>query len=176
MVTTDVYNFTSHLLRTTSAGEAKPWLDKLVAALCHVVHIELHPEFFFDTGATVTEHGKAVSPTTAAQCAEDIERSRVFMQGVYQAIQERTDRGQKVHLLYAGTGPFGLLVVPLLPFFSPSQLQVTLLDIHQQSLDCLGRLLDHLQVRDFVRAFRVEPPASVHITTQQAAHAPLGGG
>lgn len=115
---TDIQRLTHAILEAQSAGAAKPRLDQLIAILCQIVDLELHPAIFRDTGATTTDHGKAVSPTTAAQCAEDIERSRIFMQGVYRAIRTRVDNGHKVNLLYAGTGPFGLLVVLLLPLFA----------------------------------------------------------
>ncbi len=138
----------SRLLDCANAGQAKPVVDQLVASLCNITGIDLHPELFLDEAASITAQGKAVSPTTAAQCAEDVERTRIFMQGVYRALQQK--RAQKneqpVRVLYAGTGPFALLLVPLLPLFSGHELSVTLLDIHAESLESLRRLLAALQL------------------------------
>ncbi|PKM17763.1 MAG: hypothetical protein CVV11_16780 [Gammaproteobacteria bacterium HGW-Gammaproteobacteria-15] len=152
--TADLVSFAKAILQADSAGVAKQLLDPVLHGLCQLTELELHPAIFRDTEATDTANGKAVSPITAAQCAEDPERSRVFMQGLYQAITDKVSRyntaknGRPVQLLYAGTGPFGWLLLPLLPLFSPAQLQVTLLDIHPQSMHRLTKLLQHFNVAD----------------------------
>ena len=133
------------LLDAPDAARAKPLVDTLVATLCQITAIDLHPELFRDEHASITAFGKAVSPTTAAQCAEDVERTRVFLQGVHAAVSKRLaalPEDQSLSILYAGTGPFGLLLVPLLPFFDHSRLRVTLLDIHADSLQALQQVLD----------------------------------
>lgn len=138
----------TRLLDCGSAGQAKPVVDQLVKNLCEITGVELHPALFLDEGASVTANGKAVSPTTAAQCAEDVERTRIFMQGVYTAVQQKlaSVASEPVHVLYAGTGPFALLLVPLLPLFTGQPLRITLLDIHAGSLEFLQRLLVALQL------------------------------
>ncbi|MBS0043449.1 phytanoyl-CoA dioxygenase family protein [Shewanella sp. M16] len=144
--------FANALLLSTSAGESKRLIDPMLKQLCQIAAVELHPESFLDTEASHTPFGKAVSFTTAAQCAEDPERGRVFIQGIYQAIQDRLKAhpGQIVNILYAGTGPFAWLLLPLLPLFSASQIQVTLLDIHQASLDKVTKLIEHFDLADRV--------------------------
>lgn len=138
----------TRLLDCGSAGQAKSVVDQLVKNLCEITGVELHPALFLDEGASVTANGKAVSPTTAAQCAEDVERTRIFMQGVYAAVQQKlaSAAAEPVHVLYAGTGPFALLLVPLLPLFTGQPLRVTLLDIHAESLEFLQRLLVVLEL------------------------------
>lgn len=139
----------SQLLVCADAGSAKPVVDKLVRELCQITGLDLHPEFFQDERASLTSNGKAVSPTTAAQCAEDVERTRVFLQGIYAALQDclvQTPVSQKVRVLYAGTGPFGLLLAPLLPLLDQSRFQITLLDIHEESLAKMQQLLTHLEI------------------------------
>ncbi|MBP6518784.1 MULTISPECIES: phytanoyl-CoA dioxygenase family protein [unclassified Shewanella] len=144
--------FANALLLSTSAGESKRLIDPMLKQLCQIAAVELHPESFLDTEASHTPFGKAVSLTTAAQCAEDPERGRVFIQGIYQAIQDRLKAhpGQIVNILYAGTGPFAWLLLPLLPLFSASQIQVTLLDIHQASLDKVTKLIERFDLADRV--------------------------
>ena len=140
------------LLTCATAGEAKPIVDELVLRLCEITDLDLHPALFLDEHATITAQGKAVSPTTAAQCAEDVQRTRVFMQGVYAAIQQKLQQknNQTIDVLYAGTGPFGLLLIPLLPLLDAAQVRVALLDIHAESLTKLQRLIDYLGVGDFI--------------------------
>lgn len=138
----------TRLLDCSSADQAKPLVDQLVKKLCEITSVDLHPALFLDEGASITANGKAVSPTTAAQCAEDIERTRIFMQGVYTALQQKlaASTAEPVRVLYAGTGPFALLLVPLLPLFGGQPLRITLLDIHAESLEFLQRLLVALQL------------------------------
>lgn len=144
--------FAKSLLSASFAGEAKRLIDPVLAQLCALTEVDLHPELFLDSEASITPFGKAVSLTTAAQCAEDPERGRIFIQGIYHAIQDKLalNPQQAVQILYAGTGPFAWLLLPLLPLFLPKQIQVTLLDIHQASLEKVVQLLNHFGLNDRV--------------------------
>lgn len=140
--------FSTRILQCQGAADARPLVVSLLTALCQHLNLELHPQQYKDLEFTLTPYGKAVSPTTAAQCAEDIERSRVFMQAVYIAVQERLTPERPVLVLYAGTGPLGWLILPLLSLFSAQQVQVTALDIHQFSLDSFRGLCKTLKLED----------------------------
>lgn len=149
---TTIKQLTLQVMQAESAGLAYTPLHELLSALCELTDFDLHPDIFLDTDATYTANGKAVSPIVAARCAEDIERSRVFMRGVFRAIADRVAEGKKVELLYAGTGPFGLLILPALAHFSSAQLQVTLLDIHRRSLDCLQKVISCFDASSLISA------------------------
>lgn len=136
------------ILQCKGAAEARPLIVSLLTSLCQHINLDLHPDQYRDLDFTLTPYGKAVSPTTAAQCAEDVERSRVFMQGVYQAVHERLNPERPVQLLYAGTGPLGWLVLPLLSLFSAKQLQITALDIHLFSLESFRNVCNTLNLGD----------------------------
>lgn len=142
--------FARQLLACDAAGPARQLIQPWLQRLCQQISLELHPALFTDAAATSTAFGKAVSPTTAAQCAEDPERSRVFIQGIYAAMTDRLTQqpNRPVRLLYAGTGPLGWLILPLLPLFSAHQLQVTALDIHPQSLASFRQLASLFGVSD----------------------------
>lgn len=94
--------------------------------------------------------GVAISPEQAARCLLEVQRSRIFMQGVAQAIADKVQGGAAVDILYAGTGPYGLLLLPYLAAFPSAQVRVTLLDIHADNLVALKQLVDLLQLRDKV--------------------------
>lgn len=128
----------------------KPIVDQLVKILCDITELEIHPQIFIDNKFSITNQGKAVSMITAAQCAEEFMRTQVFLRGVYQALQDQLKYKENIRVLYAGTGPFGLLLLPLLPSFSASSVQVTLLDIHQESLNALNKIRDLLSVNDHI--------------------------
>jgi len=99
-----------------------------------------------------TTEGIAISPVQAAKCMEEVQRSRRFLLGVQQAIKDKLEHQQKVNLLYVGTGPYGSIVLPVLSQFSSQQLQVTLLDIHQENVDAVKRVVDWLAVGDYIKA------------------------
>ena len=98
------------------------------------------------------DNGIAIGLTWAARCIEDVIRTKQFVRGVYKAVTQCIKKGkQSVHLLYAGTGPFATLLLPVLSQYSPEQLQVTLLEINRRSLDNVLQLIEKLGFRDFVK-------------------------
>lgn len=103
---------------------------------------------------TLLACGKAVNPYTAVNCLLDGARTRAFAQGVHQAIRAARERfpGEPVELLYAGTGPFAPLALLQTVYFSPQELRLTLIDIHQPALDCLKGILAALGLDDYVAA------------------------
>jgi hypothetical protein len=99
-----------------------------------------------------TAGGQAVSPQSAAICIRDFIRTRVFMRGLREAILARLHEnpGKPVHVLYAGTGPFATLLLPLVTIFDATQLKMQLLDINPASLSYLRRLIDHFKLQGYV--------------------------
>ena len=108
------------------------------------------PDAGFDAwaGDTLLESGVAISPQAAAHCALDYQRSIVFMRAVHAALNVLKARsaGTRVEVLYAGCGPFATLLLPVLNRFSPGELAITLLDIHQSSIDSVKLLLTHFDL------------------------------
>jgi predicted RNA methylase len=96
--------------------------------------------------------GKAISPSAAAHCLLEMKRTAVFLRGIHQAIQQKLNNKteEPVRILYAGTGPYGTLVIPLLHRFTPQEIQVDLLDINPASLEALQKLIDELQLNDYI--------------------------
>ncbi|MTK53600.1 hypothetical protein [Paludibacter sp.] len=96
--------------------------------------------------------GKAISPSAAAHCLLEMKRTAVFLRGIHQAILQKIENNTSgpIHILYAGTGPYGTLVIPLLYLFTPDKIQVDLLDINPVSLEALRKLIDELQLNDYI--------------------------
>ncbi len=101
-------------------------------------------------GHILTGSGQAVGPWTAAYCVTDMMRTRKFILGIRDAIQERLklDRGNPVTLLYAGTGPFATLLTPLTTVFSPLQLKLVLLEINPVSFGFLQKTIQKFEMKD----------------------------
>lgn len=90
-----------------------------------------------------SENGTRVNPYMAAYCFLDYLRSYKFTIGIKNLIAEKlSQEPQKpLQILYAGTGPYASLVLPLTSVFSADHIQITLLDIHQSSLDAVSKLI-----------------------------------
>ena len=104
----------------------------------------IQPDRSFDAWAedTLLDSGVAINPQAAAHCVLDYQRSVIFIRGVHAAINalKICFPGTQLEVLYAGCGPFATLLLPLLGKFSPGELKVSLLDIHQSSLDSVELL------------------------------------
>jgi hypothetical protein len=105
-----------------------------------------------DARQSVLACGKAISPQDAARCVVDFARTVAFLRGVNTAIMELKRRfpGERLEVLYAGCGPFAPLLAPLLDRYAPDDLRVTLLDIHQRSLDAATTVIRELGLASFI--------------------------
>lgn len=67
--------------------------------------------------------GIAIGTEWAARCIDDMLRTKRFVKGLAEAIDDQLSRGKKpVELLYAGSGPFATLALPLLTIYAPEEL------------------------------------------------------
>jgi hypothetical protein len=133
------------LNETSSPGELRDALNAFVL-LCGDIS-GIRPDASFDAwaGDSLLNSGVAINPQAAAHCAVDYQRSVIFIRGVHAAINTLKLRFPDIPLeiLYAGCGPFATLLLPLLGKFTPGELRIYMLDIHQRSLDSVELLLAH---------------------------------
>lgn len=96
--------------------------------------------------------GKAISTSAAAHCLLEMKRTAVFLRGINKAICLKLSEEipKPIHILYVGTGPFGTLVVPLLPLYASTQVQVDLMDINRSSLVSLLGLTGKLGLDAYI--------------------------
>jgi predicted RNA methylase len=99
------------------------------------------------------DSGHAIGLTWAAMCIKDLQRTKRFMNGIYEAVTDtiKKNSSRPVHILYAGTGPFAALVLPLIARFSSEQLQFTLLEVNEHSFHCLQKLVAVLRLEPYIR-------------------------
>lgn len=107
-------------------------------------------------GETRTPSGLAISPTQAAMCLDEIARSCAFIRGLNAAIRDRIDRNggkRPIHVLYAGCGPYAVLALPVMSLYPATQVQFTLIDLHQVSLASARTLVENLGYARHVTAY-----------------------
>ena len=130
---------------TSSSASLREALDAFAQLCSEVSDIAPDPSFDAWAGDSLLKDGVAIAPEAAAHCVKDYQRSVVFIRAVHAAINAARARfaDQRIEILYAGCGPFATLLLPLLGRFTAGELDVHLLDIHQQSLDSAQRLIEH---------------------------------
>lgn len=103
--------------------------------------------------ALLLPDGKAIGPAWAAFCIKDIYRTKRFLRGIYLAIRDMQEKnpGKPVRVLYAGTGPFATLAIPLTTVFKPEEVQFTLLEINPESIRILQQVIEVFEAGAFVR-------------------------
>ena len=96
--------------------------------------------------------GKAISPTKAAFCLLEGQRTAVFLRGIYKAILQLQQQfpGEKLNILYAGCGPYATLLTPLTAMFRPDEVYFYLLDINDISLTAVKKLYEAAGLTDYV--------------------------
>jgi predicted RNA methylase len=99
-----------------------------------------------------TAQGNAIGTFWAANCVREIFRTQRFSRGLYTAVSDALIRNKKtVHVLYAGTGPFATLALPVMMMFKPEEVQFTFLEINPDSIDILKSVIDSLDLHAYIK-------------------------
>lgn len=136
---------------STSRTRLREVLDDFSRLCTQVGGIKADVSFDGGAGDELLPTGVAINPQAAAHCVADYGRTVAFIRGVNAAIAAllpRVDSGP-LKILYAGCGPFATLLLPLIGRFGCNQLEVTLLDIHSEALDCVNRLVEHFGLAQY---------------------------
>lgn len=97
-----------------------------------------------------TDNGKAIGPFWAAMCVDDIMRTRRFVRGVYHALKDKlNEHNGEINVLYAGTGPFAMLILPSLLRFAPERIHYTFMEINPITIESLQSVLKTIGVDEY---------------------------
>lgn len=98
--------------------------------------------------------GVAINPELAAQCFSDYLRTHRFMLGTFQCVSQLVKDGSKpVSILYAGTGPFATIVLPLLYLFDQDQIEITAIEINRDAYRAANHLICQLEKENYFKSF-----------------------
>lgn len=125
-------------------------IKKYKNLLLEVSNIDLQKQEF--RSDLQLNNGKAIGLTWAAMCVDDLLRTQQFIKGIFEAVKQlQKVQHRPIHILYAGTGPFATLILPVLASYSPADLQVTLIEINKHSFDVLKKVIHQLHLNEYVR-------------------------
>lgn len=138
------------LRKPPHAGHGKAHTDALAQLLALVTGVSADFDMNEWQDADLPS-GVAISPVQAAKCLQEAIRTQVFIQGVEAAIVDQLTKHNRVNILYAGTGPYGLLVLPLLCLMLDKRISVTLLDIHPENIVAVNKLIQTLEIAEYIK-------------------------
>lgn len=133
--------------------------------------------------AVPTVSGMALGLNHAAQCLLDYKRTAMFLKGVVTAIRDKQKQypGETINMFYAGCGPYAPFVTMVAPLFQPEEIQFTLLEINKNSVASVKKLIEGLELTDYVKTyysadavtFKIPEPESFHILFSETLDALL---
>lgn len=95
------------------------------------------------------ENGKALGTFWAALCLDDIIRTRSFIRGIDKAIDHKLKDQKPLHILYAGTGPYATLLLPLMAKYADREIRYTFMEINSFSLNILKQVINSTFLKEF---------------------------
>ena len=139
----------------TGHGDARAAAQALFDLCCEHSGLDGSPGARAGDGLRL-ETGLAISPLAAARCLLDFARTRAFLRGVAAAIDVARARfGDPVDVLYAGSGPFAPLFLPLTTALPGGAARFTLLDAHAQSIQIVRHLARACEAEGWLAAAEV---------------------
>lgn len=133
----------------------KEKLEKLKSLLMDMTGLDLNQE---ENRADIQfDNGIAIGSAWAALCVVDHIRTKQFVRGLFKAVNQLLEqKTEPVRILYAGTGPFATLMLPLLTQFTPDQLQFILFEVNPQTLQQLNNVIKQFQIEDYIESIICE--------------------
>lgn len=93
-----------------------------------------------------SENGISLGTFWAALCLDDLIRTRNFIRGIDKAIKDKLQTKKNIHILYAGTGPFATLILPLILKYSKENIKYTFLEINPFSFKLVQNVISNLDL------------------------------
>ena len=147
-------------------------VGELVEILESAADFQIDSRLDITEGETPSGEGLAISPTQAAMCAGEFQRTAIFLRGLHDAIAcvIKATSQESVRVLYAGSGPYATLAVPLMTVFPPEAVRFTLLDIHPVSIEYVKSVVRRLGLVDSVDAYVVADACDYTIPADSIPH------
>ena len=127
--------------------------DELYQQLSALVRLD--PDSDSQRSNKALHSGTAIGTTWAAMCIKDLVRPKKFVDGVYQAVKQKLDTspGLPLHIVYAGTGPFATLALPLFFSFSDKEIQFSMIEVNEESFTAMKETVRLLDASGYIRRY-----------------------
>lgn len=147
-----LHSITNRLLQLDAhdSGSIYSASDDLFRFLLDSINVEQNK----GDGRTHLNAGAALNTEEAAFCIKDFLRTKRFSDGIVAAVQARQQQypGKPIRILYAGTGPFATLLLPLTALLSAGEMKWVLLEAHRPSYDHLQTTITTFGLEEYVEA------------------------
>ncbi|MGG8497064.1 hypothetical protein ACQY1Q_11640 [Tenacibaculum sp. TC6] len=131
---------------------------------------ELDIESIETTNDVYLKNGKAIGTKWAALCLEDDVRTQKFIKGLYLAIEKkRLNSHAPIRIIYAGTGPFATLILPLLPLYTPNEIQVILMEINETTAEQVKKVISYFNFEEYIQELIIGDAANYTFNHNQQA-------
>ncbi len=116
--------------------------------------------------------GKAISSIAAAHCLLEFKRTKLFLRGILKAIFSLQEKfpGERIHILYAGCGPYAALLTPLISLFSSKEIAFHLLDINPASLAGVKQMYASMNLKNYVDEYILHDATTYKIPESRPVH------
>lgn len=95
-------------------------------------------------------NGIAIGTYWAALCLDDFMRTRQFIRGIHVAIEEKLQQQQDtLHIMYAGTGPYATLLLPLIFKYPKERIRYTFMEINAFTYNIMQTVLAGVGLEDY---------------------------
>lgn len=113
-------------------------------------------------------NGKALGTTWAALCLDDVLRTKMFIKGVFKAIEKLQKKNTKpIHILYAGTGPYATLLLPVFASFTAEEVQATVIEINTESFENMKRVINKLGFDSHILSYENDDATTIRIKNSE---------
>jgi len=122
--------------------------------------------------AVPTAVGAALSINYAAQCLLDYNRTAMLLRGLVNAIQDKQKEhpGETIEVFYAGCGPYAPFVPMVASVFTKDEVAFTLLEINGESVTTAKKLIEGLEIGEYVRDFYAADAITFKIPNAERFH------
>jgi predicted RNA methylase len=141
-------------------------VDEMYQVFSKITNISIHN--LSNDNDIILHSGKAIGSAGAAHCLLEMKRTAVFLRGINKAISKKLQRKriETLSILYAGTGPYGTLIVPLLLLYNNTGLRVDLLDINPESLKAIQKVIEALDIAQYIGKIYCTDATNIKIERQ----------
>ena len=122
--------------------------------------------------AMPSKAGAALSLNHAAECLIDYKRTVKFLRGFVAAIKDKQKEYPKevIEIFYAGCGPYAPFITMVAPLFTSNEVQFSLLEINEKSLESAKKLIQKLELTSYVKAYHLADAITFEIPNPEKIH------